>query len=47
MMKIEEDYDVLGTSDAVAVFGLSTKSGMKSTGNDMYVNFKLSAGYAG
>jgi len=43
MMKLEEEHDVLDTAEIVAVFGLSMKSGMKSTGYDMYVNFDMSA----
>lgn len=42
MMKLKQENDVLGTSEVVAVFGLSIKSGMKLTGNDMYVNFDMS-----
>ncbi|NLT98718.1 MAG: hypothetical protein GXW96_11315 [Christensenellaceae bacterium] len=43
MMKLKEENDVSGTPEAIAVYALSLSSGMKSTGSDMYVNYKLSA----
>jgi uncharacterized protein YdeI (BOF family) len=49
MMKLKEENDVTGATETIAVYALSLNSGMKLTGNDMYVNFKLPApaDYAG
>jgi len=47
MMRLKEENDVTKTTEVIAVYALSLNSGMKSTGNDMYVNFKLAAENAG
>lgn len=46
MMKLKDENDVLGSANVIAVFGLSLKSSIKTTGDAIYVNFDLSAGYA-